>query len=465
MTRYQELATQIKQQIEQGTWRVGEKIPSVRMSCRNFGLSNSTVLQAYQLLESQGWLIAKPQSGYFVAPRLEQPKPHKPSQPASHKINDVLFDFLKSSSASTIEPFGSAFPDPCLFPLSDLTRNLASAGRKMNDRSVIDNLPPGNEALRRQVAQRYLQQGISVNVQDVVITSGAMEALNLSLQAVTNPGDCVIVESPAFYGALQAVERLGLIPLEVNVDPVTGLDVDLFERTLKTNDVKACWLMTTFQNPTGSSVSESGKQRIVELTQQYQVPIIEDDVYGDLYQSELRPKPLKFYDSQDLVLLCGSLSKSLCPGYRIGWVVNTQYSDRIQKLQLLSTLSSSAPIQLGVAHYLIHDSYDNHLRKLRRELVTRKDKYKALLISVLPKGTEISNPQGGYFFWIQFPTAIRANELYQLGLENGVGVAPGELFSLDQRFEQCIRLNFSYELTESREKALRKLGELANRLM
>ena len=210
MARYEELAKDIRTQIANNTWRSGEKIPSVRMSCRNYKVSNSTVLQAYQLLESEGWIIAKPQSGYFVAPKIESLATLTESSEPKRAINDRLFDFLTSSSAEGVVPFGSAFPDPDLFPLPVLTRNLASAGRKMTGASVINNLPPGSESLRRQIAQRYLQQGIAVSHQDIVITSGAMEALNLSLQTVTKPGDTVVIEAPAFYGALQAVERLGL---------------------------------------------------------------------------------------------------------------------------------------------------------------------------------------------------------------------------------------------------------------
>lgn len=147
MARYEELAKDIRTQIANNTWRSGEKIPSVRMSCRNYNVSNSTVLQAYQLLESEGWIIAKPQSGYFVAPRVDGVDYELPLVHKKKAINDRLFDFLKSSSAEGVIPFGSAFPDPDLFPLPTLTRNLASAGRKMTGASVINNLPPGSESL------------------------------------------------------------------------------------------------------------------------------------------------------------------------------------------------------------------------------------------------------------------------------------------------------------------------------
>ena len=464
MARYEELAKDIRTQIANNTWRSGEKIPSVRMSCRNYNVSNSTVLQAYQLLESEGWIIAKPQSGYFVAPKVDGVDYQPPVAREKKAINDRLFDFLKSSSAEGIVPFGSAFPDPDLFPLPTLTRNLASAGRKMTGASVINNLPPGSESLRRQIAQRYLQQGISVNHQDVVITSGAMEALNLSLQTVTQSGDHVVIESPAFYGALQAVERLGLKPIEVDVCPVKGLDIEQFEIVLKNNNVKACWLMTTFQNPTGTSLSDDAKRRVVEIAEHNNTYIIEDDVYGDLYHEGHKPKPLKASDKTDSVLLCGSYSKSLCPGYRVGWVVNARFNDAIQKLQLLSTLSSSAPVQLGVTHFLTHESYDNHLRKLRKSLLERKARFIEIIKQYFPHSIKIEDPAGGYFIWIRFNSGFDSQQLHQLAIAQGISVASGDLFSEQGRVDNAIRLNFSYELTQERENALVLLGKLAHQL-
>ena len=464
MARYEELAMDIRTQIANNTWRSGEKIPSVRMSCRNYNVSNSTVLQAYQLLESEGWIIAKPQSGYFVAPKVDGVDYQPPVAREKKAINDRLFDFLKSSSAEGIVPFGSAFPDPDLFPLPTLTRNLASAGRKMTGASVINNLPPGSESLRRQIAQRYLQQGISVNHQDVVITSGAMEALNLSLQTVTQSGDHVVIESPAFYGALQAVERLGLKPIEVDVCPVKGLDIEQFEIVLKNNNVKACWLMTTFQNPTGTSLSDDAKRRVVEIAEHNNTYIIEDDVYGDLYHEGHKPKPLKASDKTDSVLLCGSYSKSLCPGYRVGWVVNARFNDAIQKLQLLSTLSSSAPVQLGVTHFLTHESYDNHLRKLRKSLLERKARFIEIIKQYFPHSIKIEDPAGGYFIWIRFNSGFDSQQLHQLAIAQGISVASGDLFSEQGRVDNAIRLNFSYELTQERENALVLLGKLAHQL-
>lgn len=461
MNRYRQLAELFKTQIQQNTWRAGEKLPSVRVTSRSHSVSTGTVLQAYQLLEAQGWVTAKPQSGYFVTADLERLEVStSESHPLRVSVNDELYDFLKHQASPEAIKLGSAFPEPTLFPLDALNRNLASSGRKMGPDTLLDNLPPGSESLRRLIAQRYIQQGMNLTHDDIVITSGALEALNLSLQAVTQPGDIVVVESPTFYGALQAIERLGLKAIEVRVDAKKGHSLTQLESLFEQHDVKACWLMTNFHNPTGTSLSDEEKHRVVDLANQHDVYLIEDDVYAELYFGEKKPTSLKSFDTHERVLHCGSLSKSLCPGYRLGWVINKRFNEPIQKLQLMSTLSGSAPIQQGVAHYLQNDSYDNHLRKLRKTLQQRQQRFIALLEQHLPAQVDFYVPQGGYFLWLTLPKGTSSKALYHALLAEQVTIAHGKLFSLDAQFENCLRLNTSLAMDEHVEQAIRKLSDL-----
>ena len=461
MNRYRQLAELFKTQIQQNTWRAGEKLPSVRVTSRSHSVSTGTVLQAYQLLEAQGWVTAKPQSGYFVTADLERLEVStSESHPLRVSVNDELYDFLKHQASPEAIKLGSAFPEPTLFPLDALNRNLASSGRKMGPDTLLDNLPPGSESLRRLIAQRYIQQGMNLTHDDIVITSGALEALNLSLQAVTQPGDIVVVESPTFYGALQAIERLGLKAIEVHVDAKQGHSLTQLESLFEQHDVKACWLMTNFHNPTGTSLSDEEKHRVVDLANQHDVYLIEDDVYAELYFGEKKPTSLKSFDTHERVLHCGSLSKSLCPGYRLGWVINKRFNEPIQKLQLMSTLSGSAPIQQGVAHYLQNDSYDNHLRKLRKTLQQRQQRFIALLEQHLPAQVDFYVPQGGYFLWLTLPKGTSSKALYHALLAEQVTIAHGKLFSLDAQFENCLRLNTSLAMDEHVEQAIRKLSDL-----
>ncbi|HDM8162536.1 TPA: PLP-dependent aminotransferase family protein [Vibrio harveyi] len=461
MNRYRQLAELFKTQIQQNTWRAGEKLPSVRVTSRNHSVSTGTVLQAYQLLEAQGWVIAKPQSGYFVTAELERlDATGADNNTYRTSLNDELYDFLKQQTVPNATKLGSAFPDPALFPLEALNRNLASSGRKMGPDTLLDNLPPGSASLRRSIAQRYIQQGMTLTHDDIVITSGALEALNLSLQVVTEPGDTVVIESPTFYGALQAIERLGLNAIEISVDAEKGHSLAQMEQAFAQHNVKACWLMSNFHNPTGTSLSDEQKQRVVELANLHDVYLIEDDVYAELYFSDKKPTSLKTYDDQERVLHCGSLSKSLCPGYRLGWVITKRFNERVQKLQLMSTLSGSAPIQQGVAHYLQNDSYDNHLRKLRKGLEQRQAMFVQTMKECLPKSIEYYLPPGGYFLWLKLPQGISSKAVHYTLLSQQVTVAHGALFSVDEQYQDYLRLNTSLPIDDNLCQALRKLGEL-----
>lgn len=219
--------------------------------------------------------------------------------------------------------------------------------------SVIENLPPGNAELRQAIARRYALQGITISPDEIVITAGALEALNLSLQAVTEPGDWVIVENPCFYGALQALERLRLKALSVATDIKEGIDLQALELALQEYPVKACWLMTNSQNPLGFTLTPQKKVRLVALLNQYNVTLIEDDVYSELYFGREKPLPAKAWDRHDGVLHCSSFSKCLVPGFRIGWVAAGKHARKIQRLQLMSTLSTSSPMQLALVDYLL----------------------------------------------------------------------------------------------------------------
>lgn len=469
MAKYQQLVHQIRAQIEAEVWQPGERLPSLREQVTLSGLSLMTVMHAYQVLESQGWILSRPQSGYYVAPRAEflsQPVNHQKVQLAETvDINAFIFDVLQACRDPQIIPFGSAFPDPELFPQSQLMRSLNSVSRSLTPADAINNLPPGNEALRKTLAQRYAQQGIMVPPEEIVITNGAMEALSLSLQAVTEPGDWVVIENPTFYGALQAIERLKLKAVAIATDPQHGMDLDELQRALERWPVKACWLMTNQQNPVGFTLAKEKKQQLVALLAQHQVALIEDDVYSELYFGGDKPLPAKAFDRSGDVLHCSSFSKNLVAGFRVGWVAAGRHAQRIQRLQLMSTLATSAPMQLALANYLGTRSYDSHLRKLRQVLEQRKNMARQSLKRHLPAGTRINDSRGGYFLWIELPKQVNATELYYRALQQQISIAPGSMFSSGQQYANYFRFNAAWPWDEVQEAAAVTLGGLIAAMM
>ncbi len=462
-TRYHAVATEIQQQIEQRIWLPGDRIPSIRVMSKKHSISPMTVLKAYELLETEGWIYAKPKSGYFVTAhlnRLAEPQQMMPQVVnRSIKINAHIFDVLTACKRPDVMPFGSAFPDPDLFPLKQLGRALAQTMKTMPAQSTVTDLPPGNIALRRAIAKRYIRDGIDVSINDIVITSGAMESLGLSLMAVTQPGDTVAIESPAFYGALQAVERLRLKAVEIATHPRTGMSVNELEAAIKTHDIKACWLMSKYQNPLGASMPDENKIAINNLLMKNTIPLIEDDVYNELYFSESKPTPIKAYDNRRMVLHCGSFSKCLAPGFRVGWVVAGQYAKQIEQLQLMSTLSTAVPNQLALAQYVLHGGYDIHLRRLRRQLKARQQQMLDAIEQYFPRETQITRPEGGYFLWVVLPKHINTSDLLQQLLDvHNISIAPGSLFASDDRYKNCMRINCSYPWNERTQQALKTVA-------
>lgn len=435
MSLYGQLADQLQQQITSGLWQPGERIPSIRQSCKTHGLSPMTVLQAYQLLESRGLILARPQSGYYVKAAPSRPAVSLPQQAhysGSVDINDLVFEVLQASKSRELVPLGMAVADPTLFPHPQLGRALASSMRRLDPFSTVADLPPGNEALRRAIAQRYAGEGLAVDPQQIIITTGAMEALSLSLQVLTEPGDWVVVESPTFYGALQAIERLKLNAVEIPVIPGVGIDLALLEEALAQRPIKACWLMGNVQHPLGHTMPDDHKQALMALLNRRGVALVEDDVYAEVYFGRERPRPIKYWDTSGDSLLCSSFSKCLAPGFRVGWVVAGRHAERVQRLQLMSTLSTNVPSQLALAE----------------------------MLRLLPGEVSISSPDGGYFLWLEFDPRLDSRALHAQALASGFSLAPGALFSSKGLHNHCLRLNSSHPWSPQLEAALVRLAEL-----
>jgi DNA-binding transcriptional MocR family regulator len=466
MKRYEKFADEIAGLIHNGVLAVGQKVPSVRHASRTYGVSPSTVFQAYYLLENRGLIVARERSGYFVrehAARLfDEPEVATQAvRTTAVDVSELVFSVLDSIRDSTIVPFGSAFPDATLFPLGPLARSMTRALGKMPGDTIAAGMTTGNADLRRQVALRYAVSGVNVAQDELIITNGALEALNLCLQTVTEPGDLVAIEAPAFYATLQVLERLKLQAVEVPVHPREGVDLDALAESLARLPVKACWFMSNFQNPLGASMSSARKARLYELLRQHQVPLIEDDVYAELYFGSEPPRPVKSFDADGLVMHCGSFSKSLAPGYRVGWVAGGRWALQINRLKLMTTISPSLPAQVAIADYLHGGGYDRHLRKLRHALESQQHAMLASIARHLPQDVRVTRPLGGYFLWLEFAEGIDSLQLFQQAREQGISIAPGPIFSATRQFRNCIRLNYGHPWDERCEHAMATLGKIA----
>lgn len=467
--KYELLARDLEGLILSGTFKPGDRLPSVRELVANRGVSASTVFEAFSLLESWGAVDARPRSGYFVkqrSTRALEPVTSKPRVgPRAVAVNDLVLQVLGSVRERNVVPLGSAFPNPSLFPLGRLARGMGSAMRKLDPARLLGDLTPGNEELRRQIALRYVGNGTLASTDEIVLTSGAMEALGLCLQAVTRPGDAVAIESPAFYGCLQALERLQLKAVEVATHPRHGVDLESLASALERQDVKACWFMPNLQNPLGASMPLENKKALVALLARQKVPLIEDDVYAELYFGVQRPVPAKAFDRDGWVMHCSSFSKSLAPGYRVGWVAAGRFARDVERLKLMSTISVAVPSQVAVLEFMLRGGFDRHLRQLRSVLASQQALALRAVAKHFPAGSRATQPEGGYMLWVELPAAVDALDLHRLALSHNISIAPGHLFSGDRRFRHHVRLNYGHPSASQLDGALKTLGQLAVGLM
>lgn len=467
--KYSLLADDIAGQVTAGMLRPGDRIPSVRQLSRERGVSITTVLEAYRLLEDRGIIQAQPQSGYFVAwqPSVSaRPKPTMSSAvafPAPVTISDLDANILVESVSQGMVRFGAALPAVELLPTDRLNRILASLARRGEVGRDLYASVDGWDELRLQIAQRRCMQGCPLDSNEVIITSGCTESLSLALQVTTEPGDLVAVESPTYFGILQILEVLGLRALEIPTHPETGMSLEALEFALLHDDVRAVVVMTNFSNPVGSSMPDEAKRRLVAMLAEREIPLIEDDVDGELYFEGSRPTVAKCYDDKGLVLLCSSFSKDIAPTYRVGWIAPGRFLKRVKHVRAAMTGHAALMMQAVLAEYLSRGGYEHHLRRLRRAYAERVNQMAQAIVDQFPSETRVSTPRGGYVLWVEMPEAVDALTLFRMALEAGISVVPGHLFSVGTHFQNCVRLNAAY-WSKRTEPALARLAEMARDL-
>jgi DNA-binding transcriptional MocR family regulator len=463
--RYQDLADFVASLVDNGTLLPGARAPSLRQISKEHRLSLSTALLAYRLLEDKGVLEARPQSGFYVAaprrPALDVPTISRPSRKATTvTISGVAQELLEHAGNPRFVPLGCAVPSPELLAAGRLDRFLARAARTKGTEYNIYAGAKGDLTLRRQLARRAARWGRALSPDDFALTCGCTEALLLALQAVSRPGDTVAVESPTYFGLLQAIEALNLKALELSTDPNTGVDLAALERALRAKTVNICLFSSSFNNPLGCTLSEDKKRQVLRLLTRYDVPLIEDDVYGDIFFGEERPKPFFALDPKADVICCSSFSKTIAPGYRIGWIVPGRHMQRVLERKFVTTLSEPALTQVAFADYLASGGYDGHLRRIRRVFKENIERMSHVINRTFPRGTRVTRPAGGFVLWVELPRPVEARRLFVQALEKGICFAPGDAFSANGRYGNCMRLSCGFPWHPKIEGALKTLGEM-----
>lgn len=505
---YAQVAGRLESLIRKGLLKTGDKLASVRALSKEQGISMSTAYKAYCELEQRGFIEARTKSGYYVrysrraipdtpepvdkapgaalgvtpgaipgaipgaasgtAKKTADMAPGAPSGASWQNTSDLVDRVLpRFATDATVVRFSMAAPSLELLPRARLSKMMAEALRRDPTGCLGYDQLQGNALLRQQIALQAFRWNGSVKPDDIVTTHGCTEAVTLCLMAVTQPGDTVVLETPTFYGLIRSVRNLGLNVLEIPGNPQTGIDIDYLEKALAKakegeSRISAGIFIPNFSNPLGACMPDKNKIRLVQLLEKENIPLIEDDIYGDLHFDQARPRTCKSWDKTGNVLLCSSMSKSLAPGYRVGWCIPGKYLDKVLALKRIHGVASTYPTHAAIGLFLANNRFDLHMRHLRKALHTQSLQYIQAIAKYFPKDTRVTQPRGGYVLWVEMNRAVHAFTLFQSAIEEKISISPGPLFSMDERYGHCMRLSFGQTFTPEVDRALRTLGRLVH---
>ncbi len=462
---YQQVIDFIGYQQKTGALLPGDKLPSLRKLSRQFEISVPTVKQAYIELERQGRICARPQSGYYLTAqqaRTLQPRPKKWSHctPTTVQCRNMIEQVYQAVHMPDTVALGISNPILANPPDKTLARLMRSVISKVAEKAVSYGPVTGDCKLRMQLALRYQEQGVAINPDDIVITNGAQEALSIALQCVAKSGDVIAVESPCFFGIIELIETLGMQALEIYTCTEDGVCLDDLTKAIKEHPIKACLFSSAINNPLGSMKTDTQRQAMVSLLEQQGIPLIEDDVYSELYFTDRKPKPAQLYSKNGLVMTCSSFSKTAAPGYRIGWLLPGKFEEQAKRTKRAQSCSTPLLQQWTLNEYIQSGDYDRHLSVLRKKLIYNCERMRALIAESFPNEVCISKPQGGSVLWIRCQSHVNTSEFFQEALELGVSFAPGMIFSPSAKYANFMRVSFGVQWNTQVENAVKALGKL-----
>lgn len=464
--QYRRIADRLRQTLAAGVLRAGDRMISARKLAEREQVSLPTALEALRCLEADGLIEARPRSGYFVSQRSTSAEPRAPlfsDGPVPVTLSAVARS-LFSSAETRLVPLGAALPDPAWLPTDALQRVLQSAGRRLEAHGQNYSLPPGRADLRSKIAVRAAKWGARFHPDEVIITAGATQALRLALRAVCQPGDVVAVEQPAYFGTLLLLEDLGLQALQIATDPLDGIMPEALADAIQRHRPAAVVASPTVQNPLGASMPVARKQQLVAVAEHAGIPLIEDDVYGDLAGEGQRPPACKAFDRSGNVIYCSSLSKTLAPGWRIGWIVAGRYHDRVLQARMAGDWAGIPLLEAATHDFLGTGDYDRHLKRLKQRIQEGVEAVFHQVTRSFPAGTRMNFPAAGFLLWVELPPQVNAQEVHRRALLQGIGVSPGPLFSPAAELHNYLRLNCANEPTSQLLKAVAQIGEICSQL-
>lgn len=475
ISRYREIAGKLMSQIDAGVFGADQRLPSVRSIMQRENVSVTTAVRAFRMLEENGRVYARDRSGYFVRARTSeadwnQPAPPHNSLTASNDpfdgvpvaVNQLVVDMLATSGAPHILSLSSAVLDRLLIPQSQLSRILISIAQHDAGASASYTAPPGLFELRCAIARIMGDRGVLCGPDDIIVTAGDSAGMEYALRILARPGDSIAIETPTYFGILQAIESAGMKAVPIITSAATGIDLDQLELAVQSDKIACVLLNPTLHNPLGFTMPTANRKRLAAILAKARIPLIEDDVFHDLYSGTEPLVPIKRFDRDGMVLYCSSFSKVLTPGYRVGWCLPGRYRRQMMDDMLGHNISISSLPQLVLSEFLRKNYYEAHTAKLRALFADVPQKVAQLIGQHFPPGTRVSQPQGGFVYWLELPTPLDINALYVAAVADGVSIAPGTIFFASGISDTTFRLCIGRQWTARVELSIAHIGRLCS---
>ncbi len=471
---YLQISQQIRELILSGALPEGSRLPPQRELAAQLGVNRTTVINAYQELAADGLVDATIGRGTVVRTTARPPTSVPPSPlpwaevfslRMQATLDPLIRDMMALCARQDVISFAAGVPAPDLYPL-DQFRAVMDEVLKRDGRTLLQHCPTeGHFPLRQWLAERMAERGAQVSARNVLVLSGSQQGLDLVARLLLEPGDAVIAESPSYLGVLQVFQAVGVRLLTVPLDE-QGMRIDLLEQILARRRPKLIYTLPTFQNPTGVTLSLERRHQLLALAQRYQVPILEDDPYGEL-RYEGRPVPtLKSLDRYGHVLYLSTFSKMLFPGLRLGWLAAPEpVIERLVLLKQLTDLHSNTLGQWALAEFCRRGLLDAHLSRLRKIYARRRDAMCDALHRYCPPGLTWNHPEGGFYLWCRLPQKLRARELLAEAARRQVAFIVGDAFHVDGGGQEWMRLNFTYHTEETIIEGVKRLGQAMDELL
>lgn len=479
---YQQIIDGIKHHIDCGTLETGYSLPSSRKLAETLGVNRTTVNRAYEELQAQGFLYSRPGSYHRVQKRRKEVEynPDRESLIPWNKLSTLpasqiheMFLRYSPERPQSFSPNKDAINisrldlDPRLFPMTEFKRCTSHVLSQSGSSSLLYGDHRGFLPLRELIAQRLRLHGIAATSEEILITNGAQQAIDLLCRIFVPQNAKVAIETPTYANILPLLQ---FVESEIAEIPMTdeGMDLDCLDNLLSKEDVSFVYTIPNFQNPTGITTSHEHREKLFTICLKHKIPIVEDGFEEDMKYFGKVPLPIKSIDEANIVIYLGTFSKALFPGLRIGWVTaDRDCISRLTAVKRFSDLTSSQFVQMIMHEFIKNGYYDIQLKRLHRIFRKRMQLTLDRMDACFPREISWTKPAGGYTIWVTLPKKMEENSLHQCMLEQGVVVSPGSYYFPHKKVSEHFRISISRldekEITEGISRAGRALHQMIER--